>query len=74
MNENSVRIVLPHLFKASQVGVAWQTRALALKSIASFSDHAPDQLGFALPEVIPEVTGSMSETKKEVKEDIQKKY
>jgi len=68
MNENSIRVVLPHLFKASQVGVAWQTRTLALKSIASFSDHAPDQLGFALPEVIPEVSGSMSETKKEVKE------
>lgn len=66
MNPNAVRIVLPSLFKVSQVGSQWQTRALALKVIASFSDHAPEQLGFALPQVVPEVTGSMSEPKKEV--------
>lgn len=68
MSPNVVRAILPHLFKASEVGVAWQTRALALKTIANLSDHAPEQLGNSLPEVIPQVTISMSETKREVKD------
>lgn len=66
MSPNSVIGVLPSLFKAAEVGVAWQTRALALKALASFADHAPEQLGFSLPEVVPQVTISMSEPKKEV--------
>lgn len=66
MSPNSVREVLPVLFKCSEVGVAWQTRALALRVIASFGDHAPEQLGNSLPEVVPHVTASMTETKKEV--------
>lgn len=66
MSPNAVEEVLPQLFENSQVGVAWQTRALALKVIASFGDHAPEQLGHLLPKVVPQVTLSMSETKKEV--------
>jgi len=66
MSPNSVREVLPALFEASKSGVAWQTRTLSLKILASFSDHAPYQLGFSLPEIIPQVTLSMSEPKKEV--------
>lgn len=68
MNANAVSTALKHLFKAAEIGVAFQTRTLALKSIANLSDVAPEQLGHALPEVVPEVTKSMSETKKEVKE------
>ena len=52
MNANAVQEILPALFKATEVGTAWQTRALALKIIASFSDNAPEQLGFLLPEVL----------------------
>lgn len=51
MSPNCVREVLPALFEASKSGVAWQTRTLSLKIIASFSDHAPFQLGFSLPDV-----------------------
>lgn len=51
MSPNSVREALPALFEASKSGVAWQSRTLALKIIASFSDYAPYQLGFSLPEV-----------------------
>jgi len=68
MSSNSVRQVLPHLFKSSEAGLAWQTRVLALKTIATLSDTAPEQLGHALPEVVPQVTTQMSDTKKEVKE------
>lgn len=66
MSANSVDEVLPTLFAASAVGVAWQTRTLALNVIASFGDHAPEQLGFCLPAVVPQVTLSMSEPKKDV--------
>jgi len=66
MNSNAVREILPYLFEAAQVGQAWQTRALALRIIASFGDHAPEQLGNCLPEVVPQVTLSMSDTKREV--------
>ena len=68
MSPNSTSAVLTHLFAASGTGVAWQTRALSLNTIASLSDHAPEQLGHALPDVVPQVTLSMSEPKKEVKE------
>lgn len=66
MNPNAVREVLPQLFTAAAVGSPWQTRALALKVIATFGDNAPEQLGNALPEVVPQVTISMTEPKKEV--------
>ena len=66
MSANAVPIVLKDFFEASEIGVAWQTRALALKAMASLADHAPEQLGASLPEVVPQVTISMNETKKEV--------
>jgi len=66
MSPNAIMEVLPTLYKCAAVGVAWQTRALALKVIAGFADHAPEQLGFSLPTVVPEVTISMGEAKKEV--------
>jgi hypothetical protein len=55
LSVNAVPLVLKELFKACEVGVAWQTRALALKTIAGFADHAPEVLGFCLPEVVPQV-------------------
>jgi elongation factor 3 len=66
MDRNSVQVVLPHLFKATEVGTQLQTRAAALNAIASLDKLAPDQLGFMLPEVVPVVTASMAEPKKEV--------
>ena len=66
MSSNALVATLPALFKCSEVGIAWQTRTLALKTIASFADHCPEQLGNALPEVIPQVSASMTETKREV--------
>lgn len=66
MSANAVQSVLPILFKHLEIGLGWQTRALSLKVIASFADLAPEQLGFSLPEVVPQVTGSMSDPKKDV--------
>jgi len=66
MSANAVRSVLPKLFVASEGGVGFKTRILALQTIASFGEHAPEQLGFALPLVVPVVTNSMAEAKREV--------
>lgn len=44
----------------------WQTRVAALKSVAGFGDHAPEQLGYALPLVIPKVSECVVDLKTEV--------
>lgn len=48
------------------ISIRWQSRVAALRAIASFGDHAPEQLGFALPEVIPQVSTCIVDLKKEV--------
>jgi elongation factor 3 len=68
MSSHSTKESLEHLFIASQIGNPWQTRVLALNMVALFSTNAPEELGVALPLVIPQLTGSMGDVKKEVKE------
>ena len=67
MSPNAVSVVLPYIFDNLEVNHSWQTRVLALNMIASFSDHAPTQLGYALPDVVPAVTPCIGDTKKQVK-------
>jgi elongation factor 3 len=67
MSANAVGEVLPMLFAASVIAKNWQVRTLAYDTIARFGDHAPEQLGCALPAVVPEVTVGMADTKKQVK-------
>ena len=59
--------LLPAIFAALPVEVKWQTRELALNMISTFKDLAPKQLGNSLPEIVPEVTACMWDTKKQVK-------
>jgi elongation factor 3 len=67
---NAVPELLKVFFAAMDQSKGWQTRVLALKMIASFSDHAPEQLGQSLPEAVPHLTAAMSDPKKEVKEAV----
>ena len=67
MNPFGIKALLPAIFKCTPVEVKWPIRERALKCIAMFKDTAPKQLGDALPEVIPEVTACMWDTKKQVK-------
>lgn len=60
--------VLTHLFAAAKVENAWQARTVALKAIAALGDAAPENLGNALPVVVPELTDHMTDTKKDVAE------
>jgi len=63
----AMKSLLPTLFSQLPVEKNWQVRTLALNCIAVFSKTAPKQLGHALPEVVPEVTACMWDTKKQVK-------
>jgi len=68
MSSNSAKEVLEHLFVSSVVGLPWQTRTLALNMVANLGNHAPEQLGNALPVVVPQLTVAMGDVKKEVKD------
>ena len=65
---NTVREVLQYCFDASRIEQNWNSRVAALNVIAGYGDHAPEQLGINLPRVVPEITGCMTDTKKEVKD------
>jgi len=62
-----MKSLLPQIFAQLPVEKKWQIRELALQCLAKFNKTAPRQLGDALPEVIPEVTACMWDTKKQVK-------
>ena len=68
MSSNATREVLVHLFAAAKIEEPWQKRTVSLRMIALLGDQAPEQLGNALPEVVPNLTDYMTETKKEVSE------
>jgi elongation factor 3 len=63
----AMKATLPALFSQLPVEKKWPVRELALKCIAVFNKNAPKQLGNALPEIVPEVTACMWDTKKQVK-------
>jgi len=67
VNPFAVKSLLPQVFGKLPVEEKWQVRELALKCIPIFNEVAPRQLGNALPEVVPEVTACMWDTKKQIK-------
>ena len=67
INPFAVKSLLPFIFAQMPVEKKWQVRELSLKCLAKFNKVAPRQLGDALPEVVPEVTACMWDTKKQVK-------
>lgn len=67
MNPFAIKSLLPSLFASLPVEKKWQERVLALNCIALFAKTSPKQLGIALPEIVPEVTACMWDTKKQVK-------
>lgn len=63
----AMKSLLPAIFSQLPVEKKWPIRELALNCIACFYKNAPKQLGNALPEIVPEVTACMWDTKKQVK-------
>eukprot|EP00529_Nitzschia_sp_RCC80_P005472 CAMPEP_0113461256 /NCGR_PEP_ID=MMETSP0014_2-20120614/11441_1 /TAXON_ID=2857 /ORGANISM="Nitzschia sp." /LENGTH=1037 /DNA_ID=CAMNT_0000352999 /DNA_START=115 /DNA_END=3228 /DNA_ORIENTATION=+ /assembly_acc=CAM_ASM_000159 len=67
VNPFAIKALLPTIFTALPVEKKWQIRELALLCIARFAETAPRQLADSLPEVVPQVTACMWDTKKQVK-------
>jgi len=66
-NPFAIKSLLPVIFAQLPVEKKWTVREAALACVAVFNKSAPKQLGNALPEVVPEVTACMWDTKKQVK-------
>ena len=67
INPFAMKSLLPTIFSKLPVEKKWQVRELALKCLGSFGASAPKQLSNALPELVPEITACMWDTKKQVK-------
>jgi len=67
VNPFAMKSLLPIIFSKLPVEKKWQIRESALKCLAFFGEATPKQLGNALPEVAPEITACMWDTKKQVK-------
>ena len=67
INPFALKSLLPAIFSKLPVEVKWPIRELALSCLATFGESCPKQLGNALPEVVPEITACMWDTKKQVK-------
>ncbi|RLN36843.1 hypothetical protein BBJ28_00004595 [Nothophytophthora sp. Chile5] len=67
VNKNFTIRVLPILFAGLERTKKWQTKKGSLDLIAELSSVAPYQVGRCLPDIIPQVTDCMWDTRKEVK-------
>jgi len=67
INPYAMKSLLPAIFSKLPVEKKWPIREMALKCLATFGETCPKQLGNALPEVVPEITACMWDTKKQVK-------
>lgn len=68
MSVNAAREVLPMCYESSNSERNWPERTCALKTIAALGEHAPEELGFSLPDTIPVVSDSIIDVKPEVSE------
>jgi elongation factor 3 len=63
----AMKSLLPTLTGELAVEKKWQIREMSLKCLATFNKTAPKQLGNTLPELVPEITACMWDTKKQIK-------
>lgn len=66
-NKNFTIRILPALFSGLERAKKWQTKKISLDLIAELAKVAPYQVGRCLPDIIPQVTDCMWDTRKEVK-------
>ncbi|RMZ81319.1 hypothetical protein DV737_g2602, partial [Chaetothyriales sp. CBS 132003] len=67
INANAVKAALPHISHSLATAQKWPEKITALDLIESLVESAPTQLTFLVPTLIPIVSGSMWDTKPEVK-------
>ncbi|KDO28384.1 hypothetical protein SPRG_20160 [Saprolegnia parasitica CBS 223.65] len=66
-NRNAIRVLLPHIFGGMDRTKKWQTKAGALDLIHDLSELHPVQVSRCLPDIIPNATEQMWDTRPEVK-------
>ncbi|KAI1294332.1 ABC transporter [Xylaria venustula] len=68
INPNAVKAVLPHIKNSILTAQKWPEKMAALDCIETLVRTAPAQLAYRVPELIPVISESMWDTKKEVKD------
>lgn len=62
----SMKALLPHLLAGLSTDKSWQGKVAALNALTSFAKTAPSHVDRALPEIIPEISLCMWDSKPEV--------
>ncbi|CAM1511013.1 Fc.00g085260.m01.CDS01 [Cosmosporella sp. VM-42] len=68
INANAVKAALPSIMESVRSAQKWQEKMVALDFIDALIKSCPAQLAYRVPELIPVISESMWDTKKEVKE------
>ncbi|KAI8953145.1 elongation factor 3 [Xylaria longipes] len=68
INPNSVKAALPHITHSILTAQKWPEKMTALDCIDTLVRTTPAQLAYRVPELIPVISESMWDTKKEVKD------
>ncbi|CAI4036087.1 hypothetical protein SMKI_14G3040 [Saccharomyces mikatae IFO 1815] len=68
VNPVAVKAFLPHLIHALETTNKWKEKVAVLEVISTLVDAAKEQIALRMPELIPVLSESMWDTKKEVKE------
>ncbi|KAI0451388.1 ABC transporter [Xylaria acuta] len=68
INPNSVKAALPHITNSILTAQKWPEKMTALDCIDTLVRTTPAQLAYRVPELIPVISESMWDTKKEVKD------
>jgi elongation factor 3 len=68
INGNAAKAALPHIMESLRNAQKWPEKMAALDFIDALVKSAPAQLAYRVPELIPVISESMWDTKKEVKE------
>ncbi|KAI8142730.1 P-loop containing nucleoside triphosphate hydrolase protein [Fennellomyces sp. T-0311] len=73
MRPEAAQILLPILFEGMNGnGKKWQTKLGALKLLQRYTQKAAEQIGECLPQIIPEVSNCLADTKADVAQQAQK--
>jgi elongation factor 3 len=68
INANAVKAALPSIMESIRSAQKWPEKMIALDFIDALIKNSPAQLAYRVPELIPVISESMWDTKKEVKE------